>query len=216
MNERIGSHISLRLGAYYGPEAPAVTGSFSLLMERIGISMSGNLFATASQVCWIVAGVLALLAIVNWWQQVKQRFAFVGYTAFTILLAIGLWALSLGPIFRTAVPGAGKYATVYDNGSANAVIAVSPNITPEQLELALLQATRNLYSTGRYSSESVDLTIRARTVVNPEAGISRPIYLGQARRSLAVREDPNLAIETFPEGFKQLQQFVPADREPPA
>ncbi|WP_017328338.1 Ycf51 family protein [Synechococcus sp. PCC 7336] len=170
--------------------------------------MDPSLFATASRYCLILAGILAVATVVLWIRQTKYRFAFFGYTAFTIVLSVGLAALSFGPIIRTTVPGAAPFTTVYDNGSARAAIAVGADISPEQLELTLLQAAKNLFSSGRYSANTSTLTIRARTIVHPEPGVSLPIYLGQVRQSMAVRSDPNIDIEIFSEGFEELNEYT--------
>jgi hypothetical protein len=43
-----------------------------------------------------------------------------------------------------------------------------------------------------------------RTVLHPEAGVSQPLYLGQVKRSLTVRDDDNLEIEVFSRNVAQL------------
>ena len=89
-----------------------------------------SLFATAARYCLILAGVLGLMTVVLWVRQVRWRFAFFGYTAFTLVLAAGLGALSLAPIVRTSIPGSVAFTTVFDNNSDRAAIAVSPRHYP--------------------------------------------------------------------------------------
>lgn len=170
-----------------------------------------SLFATAARYCLILAGVLGGLTVVLWVRQVKWRFAFFGYTAFTIVLAAGLGALSLAPIVRTSIPGAVPFSTVFDDNSAKAAISVSPGITPEQLEPTLRQAAANLYSYGRYSPTTRTLTIRARAIVHPEPGISLPIYVGQVQRSMALRDDPDMTIDIYSSAFSELRKYAPAN-----
>ena len=169
-----------------------------------------SLFSTAARYCLILAGVLGLITVVLWVRQVKWRFAFFGYTAFTLVLAAGLGALSLAPIVRTTIPGSAAFTTVFDNNSDRAAIAVSPDITPEQLDPTLRQAAANLYSYGRFSPTTSTLTIRARTIVHPEEGISLPIYLGRVRRSMALRDDPEMTVEIDADAFAELRRYVPA------
>ena len=169
-----------------------------------------SLFATAARYCLILAGVLGLMTVVLWVRQVKWRFAFFGYTAFTLVLAAGLGALSLAPIVRTTIPGSVAFTTVFDNNSDRAAIAVPPDITPQQLDPTLRQAAANLYSYGRFSQETSILTIRARTIVHPEVGVSLPIYLGRVQRSMALREDPEMTVELDPAAFQELRRYVPA------
>ena len=171
--------------------------------------MDPSQFATAARYCGILAVILGIATVILWVRGIKWRFAFFGYTSFTALLAFGLAALSLGPIIRTTIPGAAAYTTVFDNGSTRAAIAVDGGISPETLALTLEQASQNLYSAGRYASTSNILTIRARTVVHPESGISKPLYLGQVQRSLLVRDDPNQDLSLDFDAFAELRQYVP-------
>jgi hypothetical protein len=157
-----------------------------------------------SGIATLVFAVLTVLGLIFKW---GIRFRLVGTTGFMLVLTGGLFALSLVPLSRTVVPGATKFTLVYDNGSTQAVIATSPQITPTQLEATLRQAALNLYSYGRLGSrEDNQLTIRARTVIHPEPGISVPLYLGQIKRSLVSREDLNAEVEIYPEKFAQLPQ----------
>ncbi|NJK71995.1 MAG: DUF2518 family protein [Synechococcaceae cyanobacterium SM2_3_60] len=153
-------------------------------------------FLLAAQICSISVGVLLLLTIIQWVRQTEWRFAFVGYTAFTAVLAVGLWALSWGPIIRTTVPGAARYTVVFDRGTTDVVIAVAPDVEPEALALGLQQAASNLYSSGRYSQDrGAIMTVRARTIIHPEPGISEVLQLGQVQRTLMQRNDPDMQIE---------------------
>ena len=170
-----------------------------------------SLFATAARYCLILAGVLGFMTVVLWVRQIKWRFAFFGYTAFTLLLAAGLAALSLAPIVRTTIPGTAPFSTVFDDNSAKAAIAVSPSITPDQLDPTLRQAAANLYSYGRFSPTTRTLTIRARAIVHPEPGISLPIYVGQVQRSMEMRDDPDMTIDIDSSAFAQLRKYAPAN-----
>jgi hypothetical protein len=144
---------------------------------------------------------LTLLAFVFRW---GIRFRLVGVTSFTGVLTAGLFALSLTPFMRTVVPGAAPFTVVYDGGATQAVIAVAPKITESVLEATLRQAASNLFSSGRLQQGKANLTIRARTLVHPEPGVSKPVFLGQVQRSLTQRDDPNLKVEIFSQNLAQL------------
>ncbi|MDJ0620262.1 MAG: Ycf51 family protein [Calothrix sp. MO_192.B10] len=155
-----------------------------------------------SGIATLVVAVVTVLAFILKW---GLRFRLVGATGFMIVLTAGLFSLSLAPLTRTVIPGAVKYSLIYDNGATQAVIAVSDQITPSELEATLRQAASNLYSAGRSSfSGEPQLTIRARTVLHPEPGLSIPFYLGQVKRSLANREDTEMNIEIYEDKFAQL------------
>jgi hypothetical protein len=146
----------------------------------------------------LVAALITGLAFVRQW---GWRFRFVGVTLFSLVLTVGLFALSLSPITRTTIPGAVPYALVYDRFTAEATIALPPTVTLPQVEATLRQAASNLFSPGRNGQGKEQLTIRARTLLHVAEGVSRPVYLGQVRRSLRLREDPNLVVTLDPEQF---------------
>ncbi|MFO0174264.1 MAG: Ycf51 family protein, partial [Aphanizomenon sp.] len=124
---------------------------------------------------------------------------------FMLVLTGGLFSLSLVPLSRTVIPGAVKYTLVYDNGSNQTVIAIAPQITPTELEATLRQAASNLYSYGRLGSGgNKELTVRARTIIHPEIGLSVPLYLGQVNRTLVSREDPEMLVEVYLDKFASL------------
>ena len=155
-----------------------------------------------SGITTIALAALTILALLFKW---GLRFRLVGATGFMLVLTAGLFSLSLVPLSRTVIPGAARYTLVYDNGSNQAVIATSPDITPTQLEATLRQAASNLYSYGRMGAGGNNsLTIRARTVLHPEPGISTPVYLGKVERTLVTREDPQMLVEVFLDKFPQL------------
>ncbi|MFN5591839.1 MAG: Ycf51 family protein [Aphanizomenon sp.] len=155
-----------------------------------------------SGIATIVFAVLTILAFIVQW---GFRFRLVGATGFMLVLTGGLFSLSLVPLSRTVIPGAVKYTLVYDNGSNQTVIAIAPEITPTELEATLRQAASNLYSYGRLGSGgNKELTVRARTIIHPEIGLSVPLYLGQLNRTLVSREDPEMLVEVYLDKFASL------------
>lgn len=155
-----------------------------------------------SGIATLVFAALAVLAFILKW---GIRFRLVGTTGFMLVLTAGLFALSLVPLSRTVIPGAEKFTLVYDNGSTQAVISISPKISPTGLEATLRQAASNLYSYGRLGKRGDNyLTIRARTLIHPEPGVTVPVYLGQIKRTLDTREDAEMAIEIYSDKFAQL------------
>lgn len=140
----------------------------------------------------LVCGALAVLAFILKW---GIRFRLVGITGFMGVLTGGIFALGLVPFIHTQIPGAIGYKQVYDSGGTQVVIAVPPTITESQLEATLRQAAGDLFSYGRLGQAQNHLTIRARTIIHPEPGVSQPLFLGQVNRSLANRNDEKLAIE---------------------
>lgn len=161
-------------------------------------------FLTAAKWAGIFTIACAILAGLGFIFQWGIRFRLVGITGFMTVLTGGLFALGLVPFTRTVIPGAVRYSTVYDSGGTQAVIAVAPTITESQLEATLRQAASNLFSPGRLGGRDDKLTIRARTIIHPQPGVSKLLYLGQVQRSLRKRQDDQMIIQIFPEQLAQL------------
>lgn len=163
-------------------------------------------FLQYTQWMGIAALALAVLTGIGFLFKWGIRFRLVGATGFTLVLTAGLFALGLVPFTRTTVPGAVRFTTVYDTGATQTVISVPPTISETELRATLQQAASDLFSYGRLSQGGEPLLIRARTVVHLEPGVSQPLFLGEVRRSLAVREDPEMAINIYRENLAKLPQ----------
>ena len=161
-------------------------------------------FLTAAQwvgILTLACGAIALLAFIFKW---GIRFRLVGVTGFFGVLTIGLFALGVVPFTRAVIPGAVRFSLTYDNSGNQTVIAVPPQITESELEATLRQAASDLFSYGRSGGANNQMTIRARTVIHPKPGVSKPLFLGQVKRSLATREDEQMVIDIYSESFAQL------------
>jgi len=162
-------------------------------------------FLTATKWVGITTLVFAAITVLGFILKWGIRFRLVGVTGFLGVLTSGLFALGLVPFTRSVIPGAVHFSTVYDNGATQAVIAVRPQISESQLEATLRQAASDLYSYGRLGRTGEEqLTIRARTIIHPEPGVSKPLYLGQVKRSLSSRNDEQMEIAIFPDNLAQL------------
>jgi hypothetical protein len=153
----------------------------------------------------IAGGGLTVLTIVAWILKWGFRFRLVGVSSFTFVVAASVFALSLGFYQRPVIEGTVPYTRIFDQQADQAVISVAPTITEDQLQATLQQAAIDLFSAGRVSADGT-LTVRARTVLHPESGLSLPLYIGQVRRTLATREDPNMQIELYPSNLAMLPQ----------
>lgn len=164
-------------------------------------------FLNATQWVGITTLGIAAITVLGFIFKWGIRFQLVGVTGFLGVLTTGLLALGLVPFTRTVIPGAVRFSLVYDTGGNQAVIALPPKITQSQLEATLRQAASDLYSYGRLGGDDDQLTIRARTIIHPEPGISKPLALGQVKRSLSNRNDEKMKIELF---FDNLDQLPPS------
>jgi hypothetical protein len=161
-------------------------------------------FLDAAQWVGIATLVFGAIAGLGFLFQWGIRFRLVGVTGFTAVLTVGLFGLGLVPFTRTVVPGAIQFSTIYDSGATQVVIAVPTQITESELIATLQQAANNLFSPGRLSRGEQQMTVRARTVLHPEPGVSQPLVLGQIKRSLFVRDDAQMEIEIYRDHLAQL------------
>jgi Protein of function (DUF2518) len=162
-------------------------------------------FLNASGWVGLTTLVLAAITVLGFLLKWGIRFRLVGITGFLGVLTGGLFALGLVPFTRTVIPGAVRYSLVFDNGGTQTVVAVPPTISTEALEATMKQAASDLFSYGRLGGGQNDkLTIRFRTNLHPEPGVTKPLYLGQVERSLSSRTDNAMKIQLNSESLKQL------------
>jgi len=162
-------------------------------------------FAQLSQAMGIFGLACALVTGIAFIKQWGWRFRMVGVTSFSVVLTVGLFALSLAPLVRTAIAGTTPFTVVYDRLGSEAVIAVRSDLSNEALTATLQQAANNLFSPGRTSQDKTNLlTVRARVLIHPQPGVTQPVYLGKIQRSLRLRDDPNMQVELYPNPLAQL------------
>jgi hypothetical protein len=146
--------------------------------------------------------VLTIIAFIAGW---GFRFRLVGVTSFMGVLTAGIFSLYLGFFTHVELPGAARYSLVYDNGANKAVVTVSPDIEADAVEPTLRQAALDLYSYGRTGTTGNDIfNVSLRTVLHPQAGVSEPLFLGEAKRSLSNRDASNITIEVFSKNIAKL------------
>ncbi len=170
------------------------------------MNVNSNLLMYA-QWAGILTAALFVLTIVAFIFKWGFRFRLVGVTSFMAVIAASIFGLGLGLFARTEIPGAVRYSLVYDTGGAQTVVTVPPSITESELEATMQQAAADLYSPGRSGRGRDYMTIRVRTIVHPEPGLSQPLFLGEVRRSLATRYDEKMAIDIYPEKVAILKKY---------
>jgi hypothetical protein len=149
-----------------------------------------------------------VLTIVSFILKWGFRFRFVGVTSFMVVVTASIFALGLGLFQRTVIPGAIKTALVYDNGADYAVVNLPVDkVTPDAIKPTLTQVAYDLFSPGRLGVTGDTLNIRLRTLIHPEPGLSKLVYLGEVRRSLAALEDPDMDVKVFKKGLKEVQKY---------
>ena len=163
-------------------------------------------YAKWSGIATIICLVVAIASFIAGW---SFRFRLVGVTSFMTVLTIGIFALGLSLFPHAEIPGAARYSLVYDTGANQAVVAVSPDIEKSAIEPTLIQAVSDLYSYGRTGVGGNDrFTVKLRTVLHPETGVSQPLYLGQAQRSLIDRSNEDIKIRIYSQNIEKLPSFL--------
>ncbi|MGK7923882.1 MAG: Ycf51 family protein [Spirulina sp.] len=160
--------------------------------------------AVYTQWCGILTLVLLGITILAFLFKWGLRFRLFGATAFAAVLTVGFFGLNLGLFTRVAIPGAVRYTLVFDNAADNVVIAIPPDTTRSQVEATLRQAAVDISPFGRLGTQDNTVTIRARTVIHPEPGVSIPLYLGEAKKPADSRDPENLTVELFPGNWEKL------------
>lgn len=150
----------------------------------------------------ILCLIVAIISFVVGW---SFRFRMVGVTSFMGLLTIGTFALGLSFFPHQEIPGAVRYSLIYDNGSNQAVVAVTPDIEKSAIEPTLLQAAEDLYSYGRTGTGGNNqFIVKLRTVLHPQTGVSQPLFLGEAKRELISRDNQEVEINVFDQNVEKL------------
>jgi hypothetical protein len=145
--------------------------------------------------------VLTIIAFIVKW---GIRFRLVGATSFSAVVTASFFALSLGLFTRTVIPGAVRYSLVYDNAADKVVIAVPSAVTEAQVEATIRQIASDIKPYGRLGDRNNQFSIRARTVLHPEPGVSQPLYLAEIKRSLDAPPDEDMPVTLFTENFALL------------
>jgi len=157
---------------------------------------------------WAAIGTLALMALAGLAFVFKWgiRFRLVGAAGFAVVLTVGLLGLSFEPFTRTVIPGAVPFSTVYDSGASNVVITVPQTITEDELDATLRQAASNLFKPYRLGIPGNSPTIRARTIIHDEGGVSRLVYLGQVRPDPEGSKGSDYQVKIDPKKLAQISQ----------
>jgi hypothetical protein len=159
---------------------------------------------------WAGIGTLALMALAGLAFVFKWgiRFRLVGAAGFAAVLTVGLLGLSFEPFTRTVIPGAVPFSTVYDSGASNIVITVPSTITEEALDATLRQAASNLFKPYRLGVPGNSPTVRARTIIHEQGGVSRLMYLGQVKPDPAGSKGSDYQVTIDPQKLAQVSQAV--------
>lgn len=161
---------------------------------------------------WTGIGTLALMALAGLAFLLKWgvRFRLVGAAGFAAVLTVGLFGLSFEPFTRTVIPGAVPFSTVFDSGASTIVIAVPQRITEDELDATLRQAASNLFKPYRLGVPGNGPTIRARTIIHEEGGVSRLVYLGQVQPDPAGSKSNDYRVQVDPQKLAKVAQALPS------
>jgi hypothetical protein len=164
--------------------------------------MDVTIYLRWSAYATIASFVVMVLAFVFKW---GFRFRLVGVTSFMTVLTVGIFGLGLGMFDRPTVAGAVRFNRVYDNGANQIVITVPVDVTGTEVEATLKQAANNYFSLGRISTDGQEqMVIRARALIHPQEGLTKPLYLGQAYRPLGTKENDQVEVQLDSKALQEL------------
>ena len=138
---------------------------------------------TAGQWLGAASGVLALLTGIGFLSGWGIRFRLVGITSFTALLSLSCLAFAVSYSPRVTIEGAVPVPVVFDNGSDLVIAAAPADLAPAAVAPTLEQVASNLRGSGRNSADGL-VRVRLRRLETVAPGLSRPVVLGEATRSL--------------------------------
>jgi hypothetical protein len=167
-----------------------------------------ELFRTGTYITLGTMVVTTLAVIFGLVRKTPWRFQAIGTTGFLGVLAAGLFALSLFPITRSAVPGAQKFDILYDQGGGRIVARVERTIKPEQLEATLKQIAIRAFTTGRILQEGRGPLIEARMLVRSAPGVSQIIQLGTLQSESYLNSGKPDKFTLNKEGFAEVQKIL--------
>lgn len=165
--------------------------------------MDVSLYLQWSAYATIASFVLMILAFILKW---GVRFRLVGITSFMTVLTVGILGLGLGLFDRPTVEGAVPFNRVYDNGANQIVITVPPTVSPTEVEATLKQAANRYFSLGRISTDGQAMVIRARALIHPQPGLSKPLYVGEAYRALGTKDSNQIDVQLNQNALQELRQ----------
>lgn len=163
--------------------------------------MDVSLYLRWSAYVTIASFIVMILAFVLQW---GIRFRLVGITSFMTVVTLSIWGLGLGLFDRPTVEGSVRFSRVYDNGANQIVISIPTTVNPDEVTATLKQAANTYFSLGRISADGQAMVIRARTVIHPQPGMSKPLYLGEAYRALGVKDTDQIKVELNQAALKEL------------
>ena len=138
---------------------------------------------TAGQWLGAASGVLAMATVVGYLSRWGIRFRLVGVTSFTALLAVSCLAFAVSYTPRVQLEGAVSVPVVFDNGSDLVIAAAPADLPREAAGPTVQQVAQNLRGSGRSSADGL-VHVRLRRIETVAPGLSKPVVLAEATRSL--------------------------------
>ncbi|MDA0717166.1 MAG: Ycf51 family protein [Cyanobacteria bacterium] len=138
---------------------------------------------TAGKWLGAASGVLALTTIAGYFSRWGIRFRLVGVTSFTALLAVSCLTFAVSYSPRVQLDGAVNVPVVFDNGIDLVVAAAPEGLADEAAAPTVQQVAQNLRGGGRSSADNL-VHVRLRRVEPIAPGLSKPVVLAEASRSL--------------------------------
>ena len=139
-----------------------------------------ELLESSPKIFGIIGLILSLFTLVSFFINLSFKFRLTGASIFAFLLSISSWAFIQSYSENIKVDGAVYVPIVYDNGSDLIIAKANIDFPLEAVEPSLEQISRNL---KRGSRSGKNVTIRIRGLEKVSDDISKPIILGEIKKS---------------------------------
>ncbi len=139
-----------------------------------------ELLESTPQIFGIIALILSFATLVTFFLNLNYKFRLTGASIFALLLSISSWAFLQSYSENIHVEGAIYAPIVYDNGFDLIIAKANGDFPSEAVAPTLKQISLNL---KRGSRSGKNVTIRIRGLEKISDDISKPIILGEIKKS---------------------------------
>ena len=147
-----------------------------------------ELLESSPRIFGIIGLILFLITLICFILNFSLKFRLTGATIFSFLLSISSWSFLQSYSENIKVEGAIYTPIVYDNGYDLIIAKASKDFPEESIKPSLKQISENLKEGSRSGKE---VTIRIRGLQKITENISKPVILGEVKKSFIIDNNIN-------------------------
>ena len=147
-----------------------------------------ELLESSPKIFGVMGLILLVVTLIAFTFNLSLKFRLTGVTIFSFLLSLSSWAFLQSYSENIKVEGAIYAPIVYDNGSDLIIAKADNNFPIDAVAPTLEQISKNL---KRGSRSGRNVTIRIRSIEKISEGVSKPIILGEIKKSFINQTEEN-------------------------